>query len=83
MVGILDPWAEVRKEPCCSRHWPAGILLNRDILLLLLPHYIFVKEHFQSMSSKAISEYSHEEKAYKETTLGQIISYNYADELSI
>ena len=44
---------------------------------------LFVKEHFEKMSSKDISEYSHQEKAYSQTSTGDFISYHYADELSI
>lgn len=44
---------------------------------------LFIKEHFQNMSSKAISDYSHEETAYRETSTGELISYTYADELRI
>lgn len=42
-----------------------------------------VKEHFQSFTSNAISRYVHKEKAYEETQDGELISYEYADELQI
>jgi len=51
---------------------------DRELKTLLL-----VKESFEGMSSKAISEYSHNEKAYSQTASGEYISYRYADELSI
>jgi uncharacterized phage-associated protein len=40
-----------------------------------------VKEHFKGYSAKAISDFSHEEKGYQETTKGQPISYEYAETL--
>ncbi|PIQ44748.1 MAG: hypothetical protein COW04_11385 [Deltaproteobacteria bacterium CG12_big_fil_rev_8_21_14_0_65_43_10] len=42
-----------------------------------------VKEHFKGYSAKAISDFSHEEKGYQETTKGQPISYEYAEALRI
>ena len=42
-----------------------------------------VKEHFKGFSAKAISDFSHEEKGYQETTTGQSISYEYAKALRI
>ena len=42
-----------------------------------------VKEHFQSFTSYAISQYVHEEKAYVETKYGQMISYGYANDLQL
>lgn len=42
-----------------------------------------VKEHFKGYSAKAISDFSHEEKGYQETTTGQSISYEYAEDLRI
>lgn len=42
-----------------------------------------VKEHFENFTSKAVSDFVHRESAYKETHYGQLISYEYADELQI
>jgi putative zinc finger/helix-turn-helix YgiT family protein len=42
-----------------------------------------VKEHFKGYSAKAISDFSHEEKGYQESTTGQSISYEYAEALRI
>ncbi len=42
-----------------------------------------VKEHFKGYSAKAISDFSHKEKGYQETTTGQSISYEYAESLRI
>jgi hypothetical protein len=42
-----------------------------------------VKIHFQNFTAKKITEFSHEEKGYKETPLGGIISYDYAEALQI
>ncbi len=44
---------------------------------------LFVKEYFQVMNSREISEFSHQEKAYVATSLGQSISYDFADEIRI
>ena len=40
-----------------------------------------VKEYFKNFNSKEIADYSHEEKAYKETEFGQKIDYYYAIDL--
>lgn len=42
-----------------------------------------IKEYFKSFSSTQIKEFSHEEKAYEETTSGEIISYLYSSDLKI
>lgn len=42
-----------------------------------------IKEHFKGYSAKAISNFSHDEKGYQETTTGQPISYEYAEALRI
>ncbi len=42
-----------------------------------------VKEYFQDFSAKRITDFSHDEKAYKETATGDIISHEYAIELKI
>jgi len=41
-----------------------------------------VQEHFESFTAKQISDLSHQEPAYKETSNGQLISYNYAKQLT-
>jgi putative zinc finger/helix-turn-helix YgiT family protein len=43
----------------------------------------FVKEHFKGWTAKRISEFSHNEKGYKETPHRHLISYEYADDLQI
>lgn len=43
----------------------------------------YVKNFFKNYTTKAIREFSHKEKGYKETTVGGIISYKYADNLQI
>ncbi len=65
-------------EKLISERKPNMVFSDSELTTLL-----FVKDHFQSMSSKAISEYSHKEKAYVETAIGDLISYRYADDLSI
>jgi putative zinc finger/helix-turn-helix YgiT family protein len=42
-----------------------------------------VKERFKSFTSTQIKDFSHEEKAYKETSNGDVISYLYAKDLKI
>jgi putative zinc finger/helix-turn-helix YgiT family protein len=42
-----------------------------------------VKEYFKDFNAKRITDFSHDEKAYKETAPGDIISYEYADELKL
>ncbi len=42
-----------------------------------------IKEYFRDFSAKKITDFSHDEKAYKETATGDIISYEYAIELKI
>ncbi|MFH0814349.1 MAG: type II TA system antitoxin MqsA family protein [Pseudomonadota bacterium] len=43
----------------------------------------WVKEYFEKFTAKAITEFSHEEKGYKETPNGRLISYEYAEALKI
>lgn len=42
-----------------------------------------VKEYFKDFTAKKITDYSHDEKAYKETAPGDIISYEYASDLKL
>jgi hypothetical protein len=42
-----------------------------------------VKEYFKDFSAKKITDFSHDEEAYKKTASGDIISYEYAIELKI
>lgn len=42
-----------------------------------------VKEYFKDFNSKKIKDFSHDEKGYKETVPGGIISYEYANELKL
>jgi len=42
-----------------------------------------VKQHFDNWGSIKISEFSHQEDGYKETEIGEEISYKYAETLSI
>jgi len=41
-----------------------------------------VKEHFQKFTARKISDFSHKEKGYEETNVGDFISYDYAEELN-
>jgi putative zinc finger/helix-turn-helix YgiT family protein len=42
-----------------------------------------VKEYFKDFNVKRITDFSHDEKGYKETTPGDIISYEYASDLKV
>ena len=42
-----------------------------------------VKKHFENYNASQIRDYSHKEKAYKETSDGQFITYEYANDLRI
>lgn len=42
-----------------------------------------VKEYFKDFNSKKITDFSHDEKAYKETAPGDKISYEYASDLKL
>ncbi len=76
------------EEVCFTDHCGEKLVSERKPELSLfsdaeLKTLLFVKEHFQNMTSKAISQYSHREKAYSETSSGEIIPYRYAEDLSI
>lgn len=43
----------------------------------------YVKNFFKNYSTKAIRDFSHNEKGYKETNIGEVISYQYAEDLQI
>lgn len=43
----------------------------------------FIIAHFKNYNAEQIKEKSHKEKAYEETTQGQVISYKYAQFLSV
>ena len=51
---------------------------NSELLILAK-----VKEFFKDYSAKMITDFSHQEKGYRETKNGQIISYKYAQDLNI
>jgi putative zinc finger/helix-turn-helix YgiT family protein len=42
-----------------------------------------VKEHFEAASAKQLSELSHQERGYRETSNGELISYEYAENLGL
>jgi len=42
-----------------------------------------VKEHFKDFTAKKITDFSHDEEAYKKTAPGDIISYEYASNLKL
>lgn len=43
----------------------------------------YVKNFFKKHTAKAIRDSSHNERGYKETNVGEVISYKYADDLQI
>lgn len=59
---------------------PTDISLFENSELLTLAK---VKEFFKDYSAKMITDFSHQEKGYRETKNGQIISYKYAKDLKI
>lgn len=54
------------------------IFTNEEIEAL-----VTVKNYFKDFTAKQIREFSHKEKAYKETNVGQLITYEYANDLLI
>lgn len=44
---------------------------------------LFVKNKFQNFNSQQIRDFSHQENAYRSTKTGEIISYQFAEELQI
>lgn len=66
-------------ENCISRREPnVGIFLDSEIKILAQ-----VKEYFKDFNSSRIRDFSHRERGYSETQLGQVISYQYAKDLQI
>ncbi len=57
---------------------PEGVLSDVEIEVLNR-----IYEKFKSFGSVEISDYSHNEKGYKETKLGEIISYAYAMDIQL
>jgi len=55
-----------------------GIFSNTELNIIT-----YVIEFFKKYNATQISNFSHEEKGYKETSTGDIISYSYAEELNI
>lgn len=43
----------------------------------------YIKNHFKDFTATNIREFSHNEKAYKETSDGQLIKYDYANDLLV
>ncbi|MDO9086154.1 MAG: DUF4065 domain-containing protein [Anaerolineaceae bacterium] len=43
----------------------------------------FVKNKFQKFNSQQIRDFSHQEKGYRSTKIGEIISYQYAEDLQL
>lgn len=61
-------------------------LRNPDISIFSteeLNTLISVKKRFEGWTAKRISEFSHEERGYRETPNGRLISYRYAEDLQI
>ena len=55
-----------------------GVFQNSEVIVLAN-----VKEFFRTYSAKRITDFSHQEKGYQETKNGQLISYQYSEELKI
>ncbi len=70
---------EISGEKFTSQKKPDLNCFDNTELLILTT----VKEHFKEWSAKRISDFSHEERGYRETPNGHMISYTYAEELQI
>ena len=55
-----------------------SMFVNSELLVMAS-----VKEYFKGWTAKRISDFSHEEKGYRETQNGHLISYAYAEDLQI
>jgi putative zinc finger/helix-turn-helix YgiT family protein len=72
-------YGEYLGERFCSEIEPDLSVFSDSELEVLL----FVKKFFQSFNATQIREFSHEEKGYNETKVGDIISFDYANDLQI
>jgi putative zinc finger/helix-turn-helix YgiT family protein len=70
---------EISGEKFTSKKMPELTCFKNTELLMLAT----VKEQFKRWPAKRISDFSHNEKGYKETPNGHLISYEYAEELQI
>jgi hypothetical protein len=55
-----------------------SIFLETELMALA-----YIKKYFKNFTSKKIQKYSHEERAYKDTSNGEFISYDYAQYLRL
>jgi len=75
----VDLPLEAMGEQLVSVKEPDFSLFSDSELKVLLT----VKEHFKDFTAKKITEFSHDEKGYRETLTGKLISYKYADKLKL
>ncbi len=75
---IIYHTADMIEERFTSQKEPDMSLFCESELKILAS----VKEHFKGCGARDISDYSHKELGYQETTEGEYISYEYADKLS-
>lgn len=61
-----------------EREMPTGVFSEEELLVLERVYNKFV-----NFGSKEISEYSHKEKGYSATQMGEIISYEYAKDIEL
>ena len=79
----------VEEEPCTPDFIMEKLVTVRTPDLLAwfsdseIKTLVEIKEHFKNYTATAIKDFSHNEKAYKETSERQRISYEYADDLQI
>jgi len=80
-IGVeeIEYGDDVTGEKFISENKP-DLSLFSDTELKILAE---IKIHFKNFSAKKISDFSHNERGYKETSNGNIISYKYADSLQI
>ncbi len=70
---------DVTGEKLTSQKSPNRNVFSDTELITL----ISVKSHFHGWTAKRISEFSHNEKGYKDTLQGKFISYSYAKDLQL
>jgi hypothetical protein len=70
---------EKLREKLTSERSPDLNIFSETELIILAS----VKKYFEGWTAKRISDFSHNEKGYRETPNGRPISYSYAEELQM
>jgi putative zinc finger/helix-turn-helix YgiT family protein len=87
-LGRLEAGGQIRIEPVPVGESEGELIqaLGQDLSVLTdteLQTLHDIQRRFESWSAAELSRYSHEEKAYRVTRHREVISYRFADELSI